>query len=137
MVAHNPNVELLKKAYASWQASKGDMSCWLGIIHDDIKLNSLPGGHPPLEFSAPRRGVEELKGYLDGLVADWSMNFHRFDEFIADGDRVAAIGHVSWTNKRTGKTVESPKVDIWRFRDGKAVEFHEFFDTAKAAAAAQ
>jgi ketosteroid isomerase-like protein len=137
MAAQNPNVELLREAYASWQASKGDPAGWFGIIHDDIKLNSLPGGHPPLEFSAPRKGVEELKAYLDSLTSDWSMNFHRFDEFIADGDRVVAVGHVSWTNKRTGKTVESPKVDVWRFRDGKAVEFNEFFDTAKAAAAAQ
>jgi ketosteroid isomerase-like protein len=23
-----------------------------------------------------------------------------------------------------------PKADFWRFRDGKVVEFHEFYDTA-------
>ena len=65
------------------------------------------------------------------------MNYHHMNDFIADGDRVAVIGHCSWTNKRTGKVAESAKVDIWRFRDGKAVEFHEFFDTAAVAAAAQ
>ena len=31
---------------------------------------------------------------------------------------------------------ETPKVDIWRFREGKAVEFYEMFDTAAAFAAA-
>jgi len=31
---------------------------------------------------------------------------------------------------------ETPKVDFWRFRDGKAVEFYEYFDTACVAAAA-
>jgi ketosteroid isomerase-like protein len=33
--------------------------------------------------------------------------------------------------------VTTPKVDVWRFRDGKAVEFSEFYDTAQAYAAAQ
>jgi ketosteroid isomerase-like protein len=32
---------------------------------------------------------------------------------------------------------QSPKADIFRFRDGKIVEFLEFFDTAAAAAATQ
>jgi hypothetical protein len=31
---------------------------------------------------------------------------------------------------------QRPKVDIWRFRDGKAVEFYEMFDTTAAFAAA-
>ena len=41
-----------------------------------------------------------------------------------------------WTNRKTGKIAETPKVDFWRFRDGKAVEFYEYFDTACVAAAA-
>lgn len=137
MTAQNPNVELLRKAYAGWNASKGDTACWLCLVADDIKLTSLAKGAAPLEFTATRHGAEELKGYLDGLLADWTMNHQHFDDFIGDGDRVAAIGHCSWTNKRTGKVLETAKVDIWRFRDGKAVEFHEFYDTAGAMAAAQ
>jgi ketosteroid isomerase-like protein len=137
MAAQNPNVELLKRAYAGWNASKGDTQCWLDIVADDIKLSSLAKGATPLEFTATRHGAEELKSYLGGLLADWTMNFQHFDDFIAEGDRVVAIGNCSWTNKRTGKSVETPKVDIWRFRDGKAVEFHEFYDTAGAMAAAQ
>jgi ketosteroid isomerase-like protein len=31
---------------------------------------------------------------------------------------------------------DSPKIDIWRFRDGKAVAFEEFYDTARVFAAA-
>jgi ketosteroid isomerase-like protein len=27
--------------------------------------------------------------------------------------------------------VSTPKADSWRFADGKAVEFYEFFDTAQ------
>lgn len=137
MAAQNPNVELLKAAYGRWNATKGDPQCWLDIVADDIKLSSLAAGAAPLEFTSTRHGAEELKGYLEGLLADWTMNFQHFDEFIAEGDRVATIGKISWTNKRTGKVLETAKADIWRFRDGKAVEFREFYDTAVAMAAAQ
>jgi ketosteroid isomerase-like protein len=64
------------------------------------------------------------------------MIYYKVDEFIADGDAVVARGSCAWTNKRTGKRAETPKVDFWRFKDGKAVEFYEYFDTAAAAAAA-
>jgi hypothetical protein len=58
------------------------------------------------------------------------------DEFIAQGDAVFMRGSTAWRNKRTGRTAETPKVDFWRFRDGKAVEFYEYYDTARVIAAA-
>jgi ketosteroid isomerase-like protein len=35
-----------------------------------------------------------------------------------------------------GKVADTPKVDIWRFQDGKAVDMVEFYDTARSFAAA-
>jgi ketosteroid isomerase-like protein len=32
--------------------------------------------------------------------------------------------------------VDTPKIDFWRFRDGKVVEFYEYYDTARVFAAA-
>ncbi|MFH1345642.1 MAG: hypothetical protein ABIL01_31215 [Pseudomonadota bacterium] len=49
---------------------------------------------------------------------------------------MVARGSTKWINKHTGKRAENPKVDFWRFRGGKAVEFYEYFDTACVAAAA-
>jgi len=45
-------------------------------------------------------------------------------------------GSMAWRNKHTGRTVETPKVDYWRFKDGKVVEFYEYYDTARVLAAA-
>ena len=64
------------------------------------------------------------------------MITYDMDDFIAQDDRVVVIGNVAWRNKATGKVAETPKVDIWRFRDGKVVEFAEFYDTARSFAAA-
>jgi uncharacterized protein len=58
------------------------------------------------------------------------------NEFVADGDVVVVRGSCAWRHKRTGKEVDSPKIDFWRFRDGKAIEYYEYFDTARAFEAA-
>jgi uncharacterized protein len=46
------------------------------------------------------------------------------------------LGRCSWRYKKTGKVVSTPKCDSWRFANGKAVEFYEYFDTAQVHAAA-
>ena len=64
------------------------------------------------------------------------MVHYTIDEYVAQGDAVVARGSTAWTNKKTGKPAETPKVDFWRFKDGKAVEFYEYFDYGRVAAAA-
>ena len=50
---------------------------------------------------------------------------------------VVAIGECSFTNRHTGKTVTTPKVDVSQFLHGKIVEVSEFYDTAQTIAAAR
>ena len=77
-----------------------------------------------------------MRAYFDGLLSGWTMVHYTMDEYIAQGDAVCARGSTAWINKSTGKKAETPKVDFWRFRDGKAIEFYEYFDTACVADAA-
>jgi len=46
------------------------------------------------------------------------------------------LGSTAWRNRRTGKVVDTPKADLVTFRDGRIVDFTEFYDTAKLFAAA-
>ena len=57
------------------------------------------------------------------------------EHFIAQGDRVVMLGRCAWRYKKTGKVVWTPKADFWRFADGKAVEYFEYYDTAQVHAA--
>ena len=68
-------------------------------------------------------------------ATDFFNSLLEMDEYIAQGDRVVVIGRMAWRNRATGKVAETPKLDVWRLRDGKAVDFVEFYDTARAAAA--
>ena len=131
------NVKALKKIYAAWDESKGtNTDIWLEIFADDVEMRSLADGAQGLEFSSYRKSKEEAAQYFAGLAADWTMVYYSIDEYVAQNGRVVAIGNMEWQSNRTGTKMESPKVDCWRFEKGKVVAFLEFYDTAKAIAAA-
>ncbi|MGI9407787.1 MAG: nuclear transport factor 2 family protein [Hyphomicrobiaceae bacterium] len=126
------NTETLKRCYARWHESKGDsVEDWMEILDDQVDFRSLAmGSGSGAEFTSPLSSKTAVKGYFDGLLEQWQMIHYTVDDYVAEGDMVCAIGSTAWTHKGTGKTVDTPKVDVWRFRDGKAVAFFEFYDTA-------
>jgi ketosteroid isomerase-like protein len=131
------NVAILKEAYQKWHETRGgSVDHFIGIVDENVSFGSLPRGAAPMQFAAQYDNREVLRDYFNGLLDQWSMNYYDVKQFIAQDDMVVMQGTCSWTNKATGKTCETPKVDIWRFRDGKAIEFYELFDTAAAFAAA-
>lgn len=122
----------LKYAYKQWDATKGDSgNVWLALCADNISFTSLSDGSPGLEFSRAGSSKEDLVRYLTGLAKDWTMNFYRVDSYLVDGDQVVCRGECSFQNRHTGKKITTPKADFWRFKDGKIVEFSEFYDTAQ------
>ena len=131
------NVDVLRDAYRKWHESKGgSIDHWLPIFAERVAFGSLAQGRPQAEFAAPRSTRAEIRGYLEGLTRDWAMIHYTPEFFVEQGDRVAMFGSTKWRNKRTGKEVETPKADFWRFEDGEAVQFYELFDTAALVEAA-
>ena len=129
-------VAALKEAYRRWHETRGNsVDAFAKLWHDDIKFGSIAQGAPKMEYMTTYVGGDALLNYFEGLARDWEMIEYRADQFIAQGDRVVMLGHCSWRAKATGKVCSTPKADVWRFADGKAVEFYEFFDTAGAVAA--
>jgi ketosteroid isomerase-like protein len=136
-MTENANVATLQDAYRRWHESRGgSVDHWMTICDDNINFGSLAQAPPEMAFAATYSNRQALRGYFDGLLADWEMLHYTVDEFVAQGDTVFMRGSTAWRNKRTGKSVDTPKVDFWRFRDGKAVEFYEYYDTARVIAAA-
>jgi uncharacterized protein len=131
------NVAVLKDAYRRWNDSKGaSVDHWFTFLEEDIKFGSLAAGATHMAFATNYNNRQALRAYFDGLLQSWDMVHFTVREFVAQGDAVVMRGECAWRNKRTGKVCSTPKVDFWRFRDGKAVEFFEYFDTAGAQAAA-
>jgi ketosteroid isomerase-like protein len=131
------NVEKLKAAYKSWHETKGgSVDQWMSFMADDVKFGSLAGGAPHVPFTTTYTSKQALKAYFAGLLAGWEMLHYTADEYIAQGESVVMRGSTAWRSKLTGKVCSTPKLDYWCFRDGKAVEYFEYFDTAGLQAAA-
>lgn len=126
------NVAILQDAYRDWSDSRGgSVDHWMSICDDNIKFGSIAERVESVDYMTTYRKREELGRYFEGLARDWEMISYRVDQFVAQGDRVVMLGHCSWRAKKTGKVVSTPKADAWRFADGKAIEFYEYFDTAQ------
>ena len=131
------NVEILKHAYKRWSDTLGEsVDDWMKICDDKIAFGSLAQGAPEgARYLTEYRSRDALKEYFAGLERDWSMIEFATEHFIAQGDRVVVVNHCVWRNKKSGKTVSTPKADVWRMSGGKAVEYFEYFDTAQVHAA--
>lgn len=137
MTKEEDNTAILKHAYTAWHKTRGDSNVWMDILADHISFGSLADGKPGMEFTKPRASKQEVIGYFEGLANDWEMEFYHINEFVAQGDRVVAIGECSWTHRRNGNTISIPKVDIWKIENGKATQFMEYYDTHAVLQAAQ
>jgi len=136
-MSNRRNVGILQDAYARWNDTRGgSVDYWMTLLDDNIKFGSLAQRAPQMAFAHSYNGAAALKHYFDGLLAEWEMIHYTMYEFVSEGDVVVARGEVAWRHKQTGKEVATPKVDFWRFRNGRAIEFYEYFDTARAFAAA-
>lgn len=137
--ATTANVRTLKKLYARWNATKGGSGAtraFVNILAANVLWGSLGAGTGPIAFTRTRMTREDVGRYFHELGSAFQMNFYNVKQYIAAGPFVLVLAEVSFTNKTTGKTFLSPKADLWRFAHGKATEFYEYYDTAKAVMAA-
>lgn len=122
--------ERLKRAYAIWSESQGtDAAPILDLLADTIELRSVLTPDLPDDFAAHRRSRAGALEYFQTLARDWEMIEFHAERFIDGGNDVAMVGRCAWRNRATGKIVDTPKVDVWRFEGGAAVTFLEMFDS--------
>ena len=132
------NVEILKEAYRYWNDNKEKaFENWMDLISEDIKFESIADGAKGMEFTRKCGCKNDVLRYFQELAEEWEMKHFTINEYIAQGDRVVAIGSCSWIHRKTGNLVDTPKVDIITMRNSKIVEFYELYDTAKAIAGSQ
>jgi uncharacterized protein len=133
MSQEDTHVALLREAYKKWHDTKGgSVDDWLELMTDDIQFRSLAGGAAKMEFTRTSTCKDEVKQYFFQLTNQWEMIHYTIHEYVAQGDRVVALGNCSFRHKQTGKILDTPKADFHKFRGGKICEFFEYYDTAQA-----
>jgi ketosteroid isomerase-like protein len=135
----NPDVpiEELKDAYRNWRETKGgNLDQVLGLFDDQIEMHSVLEPDVKHELARVQTSREDTRNYFRELLDNWEMIDFPTKKVIADGDTVVWIGRCHWRNRNDGKELDTPKVDVWTFRNGKAVHFLEMFDSLGFARAA-
>ena len=130
-MSEQTNVQAVRAAYAAFK--RGD----IGSI-----LNGLTGN---VEWIAP--AIEPVRGTYHGRdgVARFFQQVNEISEFssfepheyVAQGDRVIALGSYKATVRSTNRAYECEWAMSFTLRDGKISKFQEFTDTAAIAAALQ
>jgi len=123
------NKSIVQQAYDSFK--QGRIDTLLSLMSDNIswtcrRLKAFPfGGH-----KVGLRAVGEFFVTLNNLQESLAFDIH---EMIAAGDRVVALGNYNWRVRHTKREFTSDFAHVWTIRDGKAIVFHEYMDTAAAA----
>ena len=126
------NLAKIEPVYRRWHETKGgNVEEVLELFADHIEMRSVLTPDVPHEISGTHSSKDEARAYFEGLLKDWEMLEFVAERFIesAGGEDVVMIGHCAWRHRGTGVEVDTPKVDIWRFEDGKATLFYELFDS--------
>lgn len=119
-------LEIVKRSYEAFD--RGDLDAVLADMDPQIEWHQAQG----LPHGGLYRGIDEVRrNIFDPLDESWWDGFTASpDEFLAAGDQVVVVGRYRGTAKQTRKQLDVPFVHIWTIRDGRAMRFRQYLDTA-------
>lgn len=117
------NRALVVQAYDDF--ASGDVEAFLAILDPEVRWTDAEG-YP---YAGTYVGPDALlEGLIARIGAEWVDYVVVPDVFVADGNRVVALGTYRGTYKATGRSVEAPFAHVWQLVDGKVVAFRQFTD---------
>jgi len=125
------NIDLLNRYFQHMH--DGDWAGVEAMYHDDIVIHMLGTTPASGRLVGKEMVTDELiaRKVHDALVPETIAFARRWKVMCADEDRVVAIME-GGGRTRSGDDYDQTYCEIFRFRDGKIIEMHAFFDTALA-----
>ena len=130
-MSEQDNVGVVRRAYENFKG--GNIGGILDSVTDEVdwRLPEMEG----VSFSGERRGRESVGGFFSQLAESQESVSFEPREFVAQGDKVVALGTYRWRVRKTGREYGGDWAHVFTVRDGKIAGFHEFMDSAAARAA--
>ena len=124
------NADVIRGLYAAF--ARGDVPAVLGAMAPDIAWTEAAG----FPYGGTYVGPDAvLAGEVARIGAEWDGYTAVPHTFVAEGDRVVALGDYGGTYRATGRRFDAPYAHAWTLRDGLIVRFVQYTDTALAQAA--
>lgn len=120
------NKEQVQTAYDNF--AKGNIPAILDILSDDVHWE-MNGPADIFPYAGKRKGKEQVMDFFTQVASTSDFQVFQPTAFIAEGDKVVALGEAVATNKQTGKTSRNNWAMAWTFSDGKVTHYHNYSDT--------
>ncbi|MEU6998549.1 nuclear transport factor 2 family protein [Nonomuraea sp. NPDC046570] len=119
------NLEAVRASYAA--SADGDVKGMVALLAPDARWTEMAG----FPYAGTYVGAEEvLAGVFARLGGEWEGFAAEPEDFVDGGDTIVVIGDYSGTYRATGRHMTARFTHVWRLRDGVAVGFEQFTDTA-------
>ena len=130
-MSEQDNVEVVRRAYDNFKS--GDIGALMEQMSEDVdwRLPEIEGA----PFAGARRGRGSVSEFFTSLADSQDVTSFEPREFVAQGDKVVALGSYNWRVKRTGREYGGDWAHVFTVRGGKIEGFHEYMDSARAEAA--
>ena len=113
---------------------RGDMEGMLALVDEGVVWR-MEGDAGVVPYAGERRGHAGVVEFFQRLGGN--VEFESFEprEFVAQGDKVIALGTYRWRVKQTGREYGGDWAHVFTVRDGQIKSFHEYMDSDAAGAA--
>jgi ketosteroid isomerase-like protein len=127
------NTQIVRQAYEAF--GSGNIPALLNLVDEQVDWMAIVGAGSKVPTAGARRGRAQVQEFFQTLSK--TVDFKRFEprEYVAERDKVVALGFYEGTAKSTGRSWSSDWVMIFTVRDGKIVHFREFTDVMALTAA--
>ena len=119
-------ISVLRGAYAAF--NRGDIDAAVQPLDPQIEWSEptqFPGG-------GTYHGREGAKQYLTQSRAAWAEVISEPEQFISVGERIVVFVYARVRAKGSSDWQEVRLADVYRFRDGKAIQMRAFADRQEA-----
>ena len=125
------NIATIQRLYADF--GRGDIPALLAAL--DPEVDWINTGPSTIAYAGTRHGLAQVREFFTTLDASIAVQTFEPREFIAQGDRVVALGRWTGRVKATGREYASDWAMAWTVVDGRVTAFQSYEDTHAIATA--
>ncbi|MBV9211948.1 MAG: nuclear transport factor 2 family protein [Acidobacteria bacterium] len=127
-MSEQQNRQVIEQAYQNFKT--GDIQALLGQLTEDVSWQLAEMNNVP--FAGKRQGQAAVGEFFATLADAQDVLKFEPQQFVAQGDKVVALGQYNWRVKATGREYGGDWAHVFTVRDGKIAGFQEYMDTASA-----
>ena len=131
-MSERENTETVQRIFEAF--GRGDVATLMSLLSEDV-VWTMPGAPEVVPYAGERRGHAGASQFFQLLGG--AVEFEQFEprEFVAQGDKVVALGTYNWRVKKSGREYGGDWAHVFTVRGGRIEGFHEYMDSARAEAA--